>query len=326
MAGAETAHVAIVVLCFNGRDDTLACLESLERLRWERLSVIVVDNASNDGTLEAVRDRFPAVETIRNDENLGFAEGNNVGIRAALAAGADYVLILNNDTITDEALIDELVAVAAARPDAGALCPMIRYVDPPDRIWYAGARFDPKAVHNGRHTGYGERDVGQYHSIRETGRATGAAMLVPRAVIEATGCFDSKLFIQVEDVDWSLRMRAAGYRILFVPQAVLWHQVAVTSGGERAPTTAYYEMRNSLEVSFRHAPARRLERLRREAGMLTVHLMHTRLSQRPVENARAILSGWRDYRAGRFGPRFGTRNPPPRPAPFAAGDAARSGA
>lgn len=326
MAGAETAHVAIVVLCFNGRDDTLACLESLERLRWQRLSVIVVDNASTDGTVEAVEDRFPAVETIRNDENLGFAEGNNVGIRAALAAGADYVLILNNDTITDEGLIEELVAVAAARPDAGALCPMIRYVDPPDRIWYAGARFDPKAIHNGRHTGYGERDVGQYHAIRETGRATGAAMLVPRGVIEATGCFDSTLFIQVEDVDWSLRMRAAGYRILFVPKAVLWHQVAVTSGGERAPATAYYEMRNSLEVSFRHAPARRLGRLRRELGMLTVHLMHTRLSQRPIENARAILSGWRDYRAGRFGPRFGAQSPAPRPAPLAAGDAARSGA
>src|SRR5687767_10826311 len=167
MAGAETPHVAVVVLSFNGREDTLACVESLQRMDWERLTTIVVDNASTDGSLEAVQERFPGVVAIRNEENLGFAEGNNVGMRAALEAGADYVLILNNDTVTDERLVAELVAVAAARPDAGTLCPLIRYVDPPDRIWYAGARFDPRAVHNGRHTGYGERDVGQYHTIRE---------------------------------------------------------------------------------------------------------------------------------------------------------------
>src|ERR671935_109847 len=97
----------------------------------------------------------------------------------ALAAGADYVLLLNNDTIADEALVEALVGQAQRRPDAGALCPLIRYVDPPDLIWYAGARYDPRAVHNGRHTGYGERDTGQYHAVREIGRATGAAMLVP---------------------------------------------------------------------------------------------------------------------------------------------------
>jgi GT2 family glycosyltransferase len=324
MAGAESPHVAVVVLSFNAREDTLACVESLERMDWERLTTIVVDNASADGTLEAVQERFPGVVAIRNEENLGFAGGNNIGMRAALDAGADYVLVLNNDTVTDERLVAELVAVASARPDAGTLCPLIRYVDPPDRIWYAGARFDPRAIHNGRHTGYGERDVGQYHTIRETGRATGAAMLVPRRVLEEVGLFDSKLFIQVEDVDISLRMRAAGYRILFVPTAIVWHRVALTSGGERGPATAYYEMRNSLAVSFRHAPARGLERLRREAGMLGVHLLHSRLAPAPVENARAILSGWRDFRAGRFGPRGEPRRVAGGPAPYAARDAARS--
>ena len=324
MAGTESPHVAVVVLSFNGREDTLACVESLERMDWERLTTIVVDNASTDGTLEAVQERFSGVVTIRNEENLGFAEGNNVGMRTALEAGADHVLVLNNDTVTDEQLVAELVAVARARPDAGTLCPLIRYLDPPDRIWYAGARFDPRAIHNGRHTGYGERDVGQYHTVRETGRATGAAMLVPRRVLEEVGLFDSKLFIQVEDVDISLRMRAAGYRILFVPTAILWHRVAVTSGGERAPTTAYYEMRNSLAVSFRHAPARGLDRLRREAGMLSVHLLHSRLAPAPVENARAILEGWRDFHSGRYGPRAEARRSPARSAPLAAGDAARS--
>ena len=302
MGGEGQPHVAVVVLVLNRRDDTIQCLRSLERVRWHRLSLIVVDNGSTDGTAEAVRTTFPEVEVIRSEENVGFSDGNNIGIRAALEAGADYVMLLNNDTLVDEGAIEALVGEAQRRPDVGAVCPLIHYVDPPDRIWYAGARFDPRAVHNGRHTGYGERDTGQYHSVREIGRATGAAMLVPREVIEQVGYLDGRLFIQVEDVDWSLRMRAAGYRILFVPQALVSHRVAMTSGGERAPMTAYYEMRNTLFVSSWHAPLRGLTRLRRELGSLAVHLLHARLAPNPVANARAVLGGWRDFRAGRLGP------------------------
>ena len=303
MAAGAQPHVAVVVLCWNGRDDTLACLHSLARVRWERKTVIVVDNGSTDGTLDAVQGEFADVMAIRSDENLGFAEGNNVGLRAALGAGADYVLLLNNDTLVHEGLIEALVAEAQRRPDAGALCPVIHYVHPPDRIWYAGARFDPRAAHNGRHTGYGEIDTGQYHAVREIGRATGAAMLVPRPVIERVGLLDGDLFLQVEDVEWSLRMRAAGYRILFVPDVNVWHHVSVASGGERAPDTAYYEMRNTLTVCARHAPLRGLARWRRELGMLAVHLLHARLAPRPIASARAVLDGWRDFRAGRLGPR-----------------------
>jgi GT2 family glycosyltransferase len=296
-------HVAVVVLCLNRREDTVECLRSLDRLRWDALSVFVVDNGSTDGTLEAVRSEFPHVTAIRSEQNLGFADGNNVGMRAALEAGADYVLILNNDTVVDERLVEALVAEAERRPDAGALCPLIHYVDPADHIWYAGARFDPRAVHNGRHTGYGDRDTGQYRTVREIGRATGAAMLVPRRVIEHVGYFEGRLFIQVEDVEWSLRMRRAGYRILFVPDGLVSHRVAMTTGGERAPTTAYYEMRNTLWVCAQHAPLRGPARLRRELGCLAVHLLHARLAPRPVANARAVIAGWRDFRAGRLGPR-----------------------
>jgi GT2 family glycosyltransferase len=302
MGGEVQPHVAVVVLSWNGREDTIDCLRSLQRVAWEPLTTIVVDNGSSDGTLEAVRAGFPEVTVIRSEENVGFADGNNIGMRAALESGAGYVLILNNDTIVDERIVEVLVGEAQRRPDAGALCPLIRYVDPPDRIWYAGARFDPRAIHNGRHTGYGERDTGQYHAVREIGRATGAAMFVPRRVIEEVGYFDGRLFIQVEDVDWSLRMRAAGYRILFVPDAIVSHRVAMTSGGERAPVTAYYEMRNTLVVSSRHAPLRGPARLWREFGSLAVHLTHARLASRPIANARAVLAGWRDFRAGRLGP------------------------
>jgi GT2 family glycosyltransferase len=304
-SSSSVPRVAVVVLCFNARRDTLGCLRSLERVRWPDLRTVVVDNGSSDGTADAVAREHPAVELIRSDENLGFAEGNNAGLRAAFADGADYALMLNNDTIAHEELIAALVEEAERRPDAGALCPMIHYLEPPDRIWYAGARFDPRRVHNGRHTGYGDRDGGQYHSPREIGRATGAAMLVPRRVVEDVGYLDGRLFLQVEDVEWSLRMRSAGYRILFVPGGLVWHRVSVATGGEHAPDTAYYEMRNSLEVCARHAPLAGLARARREYWMLALHLAHARRSPRPAENLRAVIEGWRDYRAGRLGPRGG---------------------
>src|SRR3712207_3089549 len=110
--GTEAPKVAVVVLSWNGRDDTLACVESLLAQSWPRVETIVVDNGSTDGSADAVAERFPDVPLIRSDTNLGFAEGNNVGLRAALERGADYALLLNNDTIADERLVESLVAEA----------------------------------------------------------------------------------------------------------------------------------------------------------------------------------------------------------------------
>src|SRR5436190_598438 len=249
--GRRVPHVAVVILDWNGREDTLACLRSLEQVEWDELSVIVIDNGSSDGVGDAIRAQFPDVHVIRSERNLGFAGGNNLGLRAALAEDADYVLMLNNDTELDRHAVAELVRVAEERPDAGAVCPLIYYMEPPDRIWFAGARFDPRRGHNGRHTGYRERDHGQYGVVRETGRATGAAMLVSRRALEDVGLLDERLFLHVEDVEWSLRMRAAGYRVLLVPSARVWHRVSVAAGGEHSPSIAYYAIRNTLAVCAR---------------------------------------------------------------------------
>src|SRR3954447_18464225 len=296
-------HVAIVILAFNGREDTLRCLESVDELDWEELTTIVVDNGSSDGVIEAVRERFPHVRVIRSERNLGFAGGNNVGLRAAHDAGADYFLVLNNDTVVDPATVRELVAEAERRPDAGALCPLIYYMDPPERIWCAGARFDPRNAHNGRHTGYRERDEGQYDGVRETGRATGAAILVPRAIIDEVGYLDERLFLHVEDVEWSLRIREASYRILVVPSARVWHRVSVATGGEHSPAVAYYAVRNTLAVSTWHAPLSGLARLRRDLAIWLVAVVHVRRAPHPLRNLRSVMEGWRDFRAGRLGER-----------------------
>ena len=296
-------HVAIVILTWNGREDTLDCLESLQVLEYPRVTTVVVDNASTDGTAEAVSERYPDVELVASPTNRGFSGGNNLGLRRAMDLGAEYVLLLNNDTLVDPPFLHELVREARRRPDAGALCPIVYYADPPDLIWYAGAEFDPRRGHNGRQTGYRERDRGQYAEVREISRASGAAMLVPRPVLERVGLLDEEFFFHIEDVEWSLRIQEAGHRIYFVPRSRVCHKVSGVSVGENSPTIAYYAMRNTLEVCARFAPLGPGRALWRHAVTIAAHAAHARRGSRPLANLRAVGRGWQDYRRGRFGER-----------------------
>ncbi len=298
-----SALVAVVVLSWNGREDTLACLRSLAAVDYPELVTIVVDNGSTDGTSAAVRSEFPGAELVRTERNLGFAEGNNVGMRRALELGAAFVLVLNNDVEVDPGFMRALVDEAGRRAGAGALCSKILYADPPDLIWFAGASFDPRSGYNGRQRGYRERDDGRFDEVVETDRACGAAMLVPRGVLEEIGLFDRELFFYSEDTDWSLRARDAGYRHYVVPASRLWHKVSVTSGGENSPTTLYYGLRNTIEVCERYAPLGRLGTWRRRLVLLAAHLVQALLSSRRREGVLAVVQGWRDLRARRFGQR-----------------------
>jgi GT2 family glycosyltransferase len=297
----------VVVLSWNGCEYTLSCLRSLAGVDYPELLTIVVDNGSTDGTSAAVRAEFPGVELVRTETNLGFAEGNNVGIRRALELGAAYVLVLNNDVEVDPAFVTALVEEAARRPEAGALCSKILYADPPDLIWFAGASFDARSGYNGRQRGYRERDDGRFDDVVDTDRACGAAMLVPRRVLVEVGVFDPELFFYSEDTDWSLRAHEAGYRHFVVPSSRLWHKVSVTSGGENSPTTLYYGIRNTIEVCERHAPLGRLGTWRRRLILLAAHLVQALLSSRKREGVVAVLQGWRDLRARRFGQRPASR-------------------
>src|SRR5579871_2974178 len=294
---------AVVVLSWNGREDTLACLASLARADAPGLITIVADNGSSDGTAEAVAEGFPAVELIHNGANLGFAGGNNAGIRRALELGATHVLVLNNDTELDPGFVGALLDEAERRPDAGALCSKILFADPSDLIWFAGATFDPRSGYNGRQRGYREHDDGRFDDVHETDRACGAAMLVPREVLEKVGLFDDDLFVYSEDTDWSLRAREAGYRLYVVPQSKVWHKVSAASGGESSPTTLYYNLRNTIVVCERHAPLGWLGTHRRRTVLLAAHLAQAALSGRKREGLSAVLAGWRDARAGRLGQR-----------------------
>jgi GT2 family glycosyltransferase len=221
-------RVSVIVLNWNCRDDTIECLHSLTSLTYPDYETIVVDNGSTDGSPEAIREAFPEVQLLTNPDNLGFARGNNVGMRQALSGEAAYFFVLNNDTIVDPALLDELVATAEADSRIGVVGPKIYYYNQRDRLWYAGAKEQwlrriPATV------GLDELDRGQYDQLCETAFVYGTAMLIRRQVLEEIGLFDEEFFAYHEDADFCIRARQAGYRCTYNPRGVVWHKVSAST-------------------------------------------------------------------------------------------------
>jgi GT2 family glycosyltransferase len=299
-------RVAIVILNWNGGRDTLACLESVSAHAGPDDICIVVDNGSSDGSPDLIRQRQPQVEVIENRSNLGFAEGNNVGLRRALEHGAEYAMLLNNDAVLTAGALDDLVA-ACASEDIGAVSPLILFDHPPDHVWFGGARFDPKRGRSGLMVAYRHPVAEAAIQRGPVDRVAGAAVLIPTAALRAVGMLDERLFFLYEDVDWSLRLRATGRRLMLEPNAVVVHRVSGSQAGEeRTPLTLYYGTRNNLVVCRRHAPLGHLGSARRELACVLTHLAGLRRvrANRP-RLARAVLRGWSDYRRDRLGPAAG---------------------
>ena len=237
--------VAVIVLNYNSREDTLACLRSLEHLSYGRAYPIVIDNASSDGTAGAVRSQYPKVTLIENDDNLGFTGGNNVGIRYALDQGVDYIMLLNNDTIAAPDLLDLLVEAFKADPCIGVVGPTIYYHDEPDVIWSAGGSIDWKHGLTSM-TAIGTEDKGQLGTApREVQFVTGCALLASREVWQKVGLLDDSFFMYYEETEWCVRAARAGYKIVHVPAAMLWHKISLKAR-ESSPHTYYYMTRNRL--------------------------------------------------------------------------------
>ncbi len=295
--------VAAVVLSWNGRDNTLKCLRSLDNVTYRSFHVIVVDNGSTDGSADSISVSRPGLELVRLNENTGFAKGMNTGIRHAFAAGAEGVVTLNNDMVVDPAFVEPLADALVSDPRAGAACSQILFADPPDRVWYAGAPYDPRRGYQGRHTRYGEPPMPLDATPYVTDRACAGAMLIPRGVAERVGLFDEELFAYAEDVDWSLRARRVGKHVLVVPGSIVRHRVSAASGGESSPMSLYYNLRNGLTVAERHAPLGALATARRRAEAVAAHGVQGLLSARRREGLVAVRDGWRDFRAGRLGER-----------------------
>ena len=245
------ALVYVVTLTWNQRKDTLECLGSLSQMSYPNYRLLLVDNASRDGTDQAVRERFPTVEILSNDRNLGFSGGFNAGMQYALDRGADYVLIINNDTVVASDMLDTLMTAIEA-PDVGMVAPKIYYADPPDLIWSVGGDCHPWLLEM-THKGDRERDRGQWDRVIERDFLVGCALLLSRRLLADVGMFDMLYHpIYYEDVDLCLRARRAGYRLLLVPQARMWHKVSASGGGADSPRERYLMARNSVRYFRKH--------------------------------------------------------------------------
>jgi GT2 family glycosyltransferase len=244
--------VITVILNTNRCNDTLECLASLKESSYKNHKVIVLDNHSTDGSQQAIRELFPDVQLIELEENRGYAGNNNFGIDAAIQQGADWVFVLNEDTIIDPGCISNLVEVGESDPGVGIVGPMVYHHDEPDIIQSAGGMLGQKweSIHLGKN----EPDLGQYSEPHTVEWISGCAILVRRAAIEQIGMLDPKFFYYWEETEWCLRAGEAGWRIVNVPQGKIWHK-GVQRDYFPGPNVTYYATRNwFLLLSLHKAP------------------------------------------------------------------------
>lgn len=299
--------VFIIILNFNGREFILQCLDSVKKLRTGGydLETLVVDNVFTDDLVELIKQNYPDLRLLVNKENLGFAEGNNVGIRDALENGVDFILVLNPDTIIDKDLVVQLTEVAKSNSKIGIVGPKIYFAPgyefhkakykPEERgkvIWYAGGVVDWKNV-LASHRGVDEVDQGQYNQAKETDFVSGCAMMVKREVFEKIGLFDPKYFLYWEDNDFCQRARKAGFEIFYTPGAKMFHLNAGSSASG-GPLQEYYTTRNRLLFGMRYAPFRaKLALIKESLKLLMIGRRWQKIGVRDFYLGRFAKGSWK---------------------------------
>lgn len=249
MASTPECSVAIILVNWNGFTYTKACLESLEKVTTSAFQVVLVDNASKEPEGERLKALFPQIHLITNSENLGFTGGNNVGLRYALTQGFDQVLLLNNDTLVDPGFLKPLQA-CLQKPGYGVAQPLICFAQDPTTIWSAGGKWNSllgRAITLGDHV-----PLSTYlPKNTELDWATGCCMLVSREVLLQVGLLPEPYFAYFEDVEWSLRIRKAGFKIGLAENSKIYHEAGAASKKQHAegtlsPKVFYFHVRNQL--------------------------------------------------------------------------------
>jgi len=264
-------HISIIIVHFNTPKETRDCLESLVKINMPRirLKIIVVDNGSKKVFNLPKNFTKNKVDLIRSESNLGFTGGNNLGISHAVKEyNSDYFMLLNSDTLVEPNFLIELLNTLKNNPEAGLVAPKIYFAPNYEFhkksylktqrgrvLWYAGGSIDWLNL-TAFHRGVDELDRGQFDTQSESDFATGCCLLFKRDVIEKAGILDKKYFLYFEDVDFSLKAKKKGFKILFEPKSIIWHLNAGSSGGSGSSLHQYYQTRNRLLFTFKHARKR----------------------------------------------------------------------
>ncbi len=282
--------VSIVVLNWNGLADTRECLQSLKSVPYGNKRIVVVDNGSDGDEAGILRDEFAGfIHLIAKPTNTGFAGGANTGVRYALEQGADYVLLLNNDTVVQPQFLEALVQAAESLPDVGAVCPKATFYGKPEVIYSTGGMVSLWRA-TARQVGRGRRDKGQYDEISVRDYADGVCMLVPRAALERVGLLDEDYFAYWEETDWCLRARRLGLKCYYVPSARVWHRAARS----QKPDAAFHYLYRRNALLFVRKRGSRLQ----VASALLMHVLvygplyflrHPTKFARAAAEARALI-------------------------------------
>lgn len=291
--------VAIVLVNYNGYRDTIACIESLQNIETKmHYEVIVVDNGSTNRDEEAISYIKEHAVYLDTGFNSGFSGGNNVGINYALEHGAEFVLLLNNDTVVTANFLDKLMEGVEQYSKLGALIGKIYYFDEPNVLWYAGGSVDYLKGKVSQH-GMGKDDVGQYDASKEVGFVTGCMMLIPASVIRKIGVLDERFFLYAEDLEYSLRISKYGYKMYYNPNSVIYHKVGASSGREEvSDNTQYYMVRNVFKAFFMY------ESLSQRIMNFTYNtLRYTKYILQKRYKLSVVYEAYHDLMAGKMGKR-----------------------
>lgn len=265
--------VCLLILTTNALNMTKEQLLDVSKLDVKGLKAecLVVDNGSKDGTEEAIKNyTLPNMDYkfIQSGANLGFAGGNNVGIKDALKRKFDYILLLNNDLILPTDIVKKLVSYMEKNAEVGITSPKMYFAkgyefhkdrykekDKGNVLWYAGGIIDRNNVYT-THRGVDEVDHGQYDKIEETDVANGACVIIRREVFDDIGLLDAEFFLYWEDADFSARAIRKGYKVMYFPKTWMWHKVSASTGGSGSPTNDYFLTRNRFYYAMRYSGLR----------------------------------------------------------------------
>jgi GT2 family glycosyltransferase len=249
----NSPKVSIILLNWNQEEDTIECLESLKKIEYPNYDIVLVDNGSTDGSRRVVKDKFPQVHLIENDRNFGFSEGNNVGMRFALKNGADYVFLLNNDTVVSKNILKELINVLENNSSIGIAGPVIYRYDHPKKVSSLGIGGKISLI-RGTTLDYKnyEKIIEGDTRVQEVDFVSGCAMIIRKEVLEKVGLFDPTYFIYFEDTDLCYQTKKAGYTLAIVLGAKIWHKVS-KAFGYMSSRTFYFFTRNRIKFVFKNA-------------------------------------------------------------------------
>lgn len=287
--------IGIVIVNYNGEKYQNDALKTIYESDYKNFEMIIVDSASKDNSIELAKEKYPDIHYLLQDENVGVAKGNNIGMRFAIEElHTDYVLLLNNDIELDKHLLGTLIKAA---DESTITVPKIYYYEPHDMVWFAGGEMLWNRG-EARHTGNFVTDKGQFDGEKIIGYAPTCCMLIHRSVIEKIGYEDETLFMYFDDTDLCVRINDAGFKIKYVPSAIMWHKVSSSGGGMDSKVYVYYNFRNKFYFMEKYK-----DRLQFPAKLFTYTKLAAKFLLSPVykKNDKYILRAWKDYKAGRMG-------------------------